>query len=396
MSYNPYVPLNLDAFNRLRTSGTGNRLDAEYTYDKLPDIIDEVLGGVGTATFQSNTRDVLLANVGITTNDFAMMSTYPTPYTPGNSQLVEITGVLDNASIGGGTAQLFLRSKISGSVLEEVYNQADWDVPTLTLDWEASHIFVMDFQSLKVGTVRYGFNQDGKPNQVHAINNDNIRKSGYWQSPSLPCYWRIYNDATYTYMEIGYGDTDNAIGFRYRILKNAAASMVSICCTVKSEGGLDLFSMKGYPQSADMGVTKKTVATTIIPLLSIRPKALFNTFTNNTISIPSSISLEIDNPIRLIVYQGGTLTGASWVDVDTNNSVMERDVTASAITGGRIIASEYVATSRNVQSAANVVLGKAVLWARKSTNTGILTIAAVRTGTTSSATLTGIKWEEIR
>lgn len=390
------LPLNLDAFGRHRVSDTGNRLDAEYTYDKLPDLIDEVIGGIGTATFQSNTRDVLLATNSSKAEDFSAMYSYPTPYTPGNSQLIEITGVLDNAAIGGGVAQLFLRSKISGTVTEEVYNQADWDAPTLTLDWSTSHIFAMDFQSLKVGTIRYAFNQNGEINQVHAINNDNIRNSGYWQSPSLPCYWRIYNDVTYTYMEIGYGDTDNAIGFRYRVARNASASMVSICCTVKSEGGLDLFSMKGYPQAADMAQTSKTVSTTVIPLLSIRPKALFKTFTNNAIAIPSSISVQIDNPIRLIVYLGATLIGPSWVDVDTNNSTMEYDVSATAFSGGRIIASDYVATSKNVEAAAQAVLGKAVLWARRSSETGILTIAAVRTGTTNAATLAGIKWEEIR
>lgn len=387
---------NLDAFSRLRVSDTGNRFDAEFTFDTLEEIIDEVVSGTGNISHQPNTRDVLLENAGTSTGDYAGLYSYPIPYTPGNSQLIELTGVLDYAALGNGTAQLFLRSKITGSVTEDVYDQDDWDSPNSDIDWTASHIFVMDFQSLKVGRIRYGFNRGGKPVYVHELKNDNVRNSGYWQSPSLPAYWRIYNDATYTYMEIGYGDTNNAIGFRYRIAKNAGAQMVAICSTVKSEGGDALFDMKGYPQTADMAQTAKTVSTTIIPLISIRARATFKSLDNNAIAIPTTLSVQTDNPIRLIAYHDATLTGASWSDVDTNHSVMEKDTSASALSGGHYIDSEYVATSKNINAAFNTILGKAVLWNRKNGNSGIFTIAAVRTTSTNASVLCGIKWSEIR
>lgn len=387
---------NLDAFGRLRVSDTGNRLDAEFTFDTLEEIFDEVKAGSGSIVHQANTRDVLLSVVATGTGDYAGLHSYPVPYTPGNSQLIDITAVLDNAAIGGGTAQLFLRTKISGSVAETIKDQADWDFPNNDIDWTFSQIFMIDFQSLKVGRIRYCLNRGGVATCVHAFENDNVRNSGYWQTPSLPAYWRIYNDATYTYMECGYGDTNNAVGFRYKIAKNVSATMKAICVTVKSEGGKALADMGGYPQSIDMGVTTKTVAASIIPLIAIRQRTTFNSLDNNSIAIPTSLTVQVNNPIRLIVIHDCSLTGAAWVSVDTDHSTIEYDVTASAYSNGHIIDSEYVATSKNIQASANKLLGKAVLWNRKSTETGILLVAAVRTTGTSSDTLVGIKWNEIR
>jgi hypothetical protein len=113
---------NVDAFSRLRVSDSANRFDAEFTFDTLEEIIDEVIGGSGTIAHQTNTRDVLLSVGATGLTDKAGLYSYPVPYTPANSQLIEMTGVLDFAEIGGGVAQLFLRSKITGSVVEQTFN----------------------------------------------------------------------------------------------------------------------------------------------------------------------------------------------------------------------------------------------------------------------------------
>ena len=406
---NPYYvaygdSASLDAFGLSKVGQPATRFDAEFTYDKLEEIFDEILGsGGGSVTHDANTRHLLLETTGNGLLQSAEMRSFPVPYTAGNSQTVEMTGVLNYANIASGTAQLFLRSKTTGSVVEEVYNQEDWNrngVSTYSLhsdiNWSFSHIFDMDFQSLKVGRIRYRMNRQGKPICVHEIYNDNVRNTGYWQNPSLPIYYKVYNDATYTYMEMGYGNESNAIGIRYRVPLDAAGAMTAICCTVKSGAGKYLFDMNGYPQSIDSGVTTKTVSTSIIPLLSIRQLTTFNSIENLSIAFPKEISIQTDNPIRLIIYHDVILTGASWSDVDTNHSTMEYDVTATALTGGHVIQSEYVATSKNTQATAKGLLGKAVLWNRQNANTGILTLAAVRSSNANADVLISQKWEEIR
>lgn len=386
----------VDSFGRLRTSEVGNRMDIEFIYNGQEDIADEVVGDAGTVTHNANARHNVLAVVGTTTTANAAIYTYDVPYTPGNSQLIALTSALDFAGLGSGTAQIFVRTSISGSAVTTAIDQADWVDPVSDIDWTKTQIFEMDFQSLKVGRIRFYLNRNGQTTQVHEIFNDNIRNTGYWQVPSHPVYWRIYNDATYTYMEVGYGDTNNAIGFRYYIAKNASATMTAICATVKSEGGKDLFDMPGFNRSADRGVTKKVISTTVVPLISIKPNTTLNSLPNKSLVVPIDYSVETDNPIRLVVFHNPTLTGASWTAVDATESVMLYDVTAGTVTAGHILSSDYVATSRNANTSTNNLMGRALLWLRRGTETGILTLAAVRTGSVDANVLASIRWREIR
>lgn len=384
-----------DAFGRLRTSNTGQRLDVEFIYDKQPAFMDEVTNS-GTVTFNTNSRDLTLALANATAGSFATMRSHPVPYTPGNSQLIDMTGVLDFSGIGGGVAQTFLRSSVTGSVVETVTDQASWSEETVPgIDWSTSHIFAIDFQSLKVGTIRYYLVRDGVPTVVHVQHNDGLYGTGYWQLPSLPVYWRIYNDATYTYMELGYGDEANAVGFRYRISANAAATMKAICCTVKSEGGDSLRVLGGVPFATNMAATAKTVSTTRIPLISIRSKALFNAVPNLGILLPKSFGLQASHSVRVDLIFNGTLTGASWADVDPL-STAEVDTTASAVAGGQLVLSDYVAAAKDVAGAGQGILGREVIWDRLGSPSGILTVAAIRTSGTDASCLASMGWEEIR
>ena len=123
-----------DAFGRLRVSGTGNRLDVEFLYDKQPNYFDETTNN-GTVTHNANSRDITLSLGDANNGSFAKMASYPVPYTPGNSQLVEITGVLDNAALGGGTAEVFLRSSVSGSAVTKTVTQSKWAEFKSGIEW---------------------------------------------------------------------------------------------------------------------------------------------------------------------------------------------------------------------------------------------------------------------
>ena len=152
----------LDAFGRLRVSEPSNRADIEFIYDKQPTLMDEVTAGGGSVAHVANTRDLTLSIGDAVDATEAAMYSYDIPYTPGNSQLIDITGTMDFAEIGGGTAAVFLRSSVSGSVVETVVNQTAWNKNTVSnVDWTKSQIFALDFQSLKVGRIRYGLVRDG-------------------------------------------------------------------------------------------------------------------------------------------------------------------------------------------------------------------------------------------
>jgi len=389
--------VNIDAFGRLRTSDTGQRLDVEFIYDKQAEVMDEVIVGAGTVVHQANSRDLILKTNSTTNSDKAEMLSHPVPYTPGNSQLVAITGTINEAGIAGGNAEVFFRSTVSGVLVETVVDQDSWNVDTMSdVDWETSQILEIDFQSLKVGRLRFALNRCGVIKPFHTIENDNIRNTGYWQLPSLPLCWVIYNDATYTYCEMGYGNSANGIGIRYKVPVNASAELRAICGTVKSEGGLPLFKIPGYNRSANMGTTDANVGNTMIPIISIRPKSSFNSLTNMSLAIPLEVVIETDNPIQVIAVHNCSLTGASWSDVDANESALEYDTSATAYSNGHVIFTDYVGTRRNVPVSNGGPLGKSILWDRKGTETGIFTICAVRTTGTTADVLAAINFKEIR
>jgi hypothetical protein len=388
----------IDAFGRWRVSNTGQRFDAEFTHDAQPQLFDQIVAGGATIVHNATSRDVTLAINGTGgTASASLIQHWANPYTPGNSQLIDITGTLDAGDIGGGTASIFLMDGITSTETEIV--QTSWNKNTVSdVDWTTSQIFQMDFQSLKVGRIRFNMVRDGVPINVHEITNDNIRIPGYWQYPTQPTQWKIYNDGLgNTVTEIGYFNGTNGFGFRYKVATNAAAEMRAICVTVKSEGGESLFDLPGFNRHADMGETVTTVGTVLTPLLSIRQKSTFNSLTNVGITIPEGYNLQVDNPVRLVVILNSTLTGASWSDVDTTNSTMEFDTSATALTGGIEIGGEYIGTgSKNTVAGSKGLPGRNVL-AYGSNGVGdILTLAAVRTTTTNADVLAGLTWREVR
>lgn len=245
--------------------------------------------------------------------------------------------------------------------------------------------------------MRFYMVRNGIPLVVHTVTNDNVRANGYIQHPNQKPYWRIYNTGTNTISEFGYGSPANGMGFRYVFAsKNASATALAICATVKSEGGKDLFDMAGYPFAASNYTTSKTVSTTLIPILSIQVQATFNSLNNRSVVIPQSLTMLVDNPIAYRILLNPTLTGASFSQVDARSSVFY-DVTASAVTGGTILDEDYAASGSTRSSIAKSLAGKVALatnWA--STSGDILTIAAIRTSNTNASTNAALKWIEIR
>ena len=385
-----------DAFQRLRVSDTDQRFDGDFSYDLSPLLFDRI-GSGGTITHDANSRDVVIA-IAATTNGLSegLRQHYANPYTKGNSQFVALTGVINGGNVAGGQAEVFLRSSITGSVVEQTVAQSAWLSNTTGKNWQYSHSLLMDFQSLKVGRVRFGLDIGGLAYKIAEITNDNIRAAGYWQLADQPTYWRQYNTATYTYTEMGYGDEANAIGLRYRVPVTASQSMRAICTTVKSEGGGDLHEIAGVRSSYSNGVTKKTVAATMIPVLSFQVKSTFNTFVNKGIVFPIGLEIATDNPIYYEVRINPTLTGASYVSVGAN-SILNYDTTATAITGGRVVKSGYASTSGNKsQTTATGILDKIPLSVSPVGVGDIITVCAVRDGSVSASVGAAVDFNEVR
>jgi hypothetical protein len=111
-----------------------------------------------------------------------------------------------------------------------------------------------------------------------------------------------------------------------------------ICCSVQSEGGEE---DRGFPRSANNAITEISCDTTGRPVISIRPAATYNGVTNRAHIEEVLARVNIESGKALWELRtGGTLTGASWVGDAV--SCAEIDVSATAISGSRVIASGYL------------------------------------------------------
>lgn len=352
-----------DSFGRLRVSENVTLFDSQFSYDTLP-LLWQTTGSLGSqATHRSDLAAVSMS-VPATANASVIRQTYEYfRYQPGKSQYILMTGIMGNAAVGsikrigyfdsrngvffqasGSGVQVVLRSSLTtqdglGQGVDAVVPQSLWNLDKMdgngasgiALDITKAQIFMVDFQWLGTGIVRFGFGGNNGPVYVHQVLNTNANPHVYMTSPNLPLRYEIQN------IEGGVG-----------------SSMEQICSSVISEGGVE--EARGILRSVSNKTTPVIVTNVgLIPVLSIRPKARIMTtvqtiqgmgYRNRIRIIPESCDLYVttaDSIFFNIIY-GGTLTNATWIAQVNSGSVeaaVEADVAASAITGGLTVDGGY-------------------------------------------------------
>lgn len=268
-------------------------------------------------------------------------------YQPGLSQFVALTFNFDGIDSGvskrigyfddqnglflennGTNVAVVKRSFTTGSAVDTRVVQADWNLDKLdgsgesgiTIDWTKSQIFIVDFEWLGVGRVRYGFFLNGKPVYVHEITNLNTLDTVYMSTPNLPIRYEIENDGT-----------------------GEASTFTVICGTVVSEGAQ---RPVGSTRSISRGGTEIENLDTgnIYPLISFRLKPTHLGVTVAFIEY-QALATSVSDAFETIIYFNPTFNGTdqvSWVNVD--NSALQYDVSrdiTNTISGGTILYSRY-------------------------------------------------------
>ena len=359
----------VDAFQRLRVSNVATLGDYQLQYDTHPlywyESVTNTSGNAATA-HNANQSSV---NLKAEAEDVVIrQSRLYHRYQPGKSQLIFCTFTLAALTTGvtqrvgyfdtdngifleaAGAAMRFVRrTKTSGTATDAAHAQADWNLDVMdgsgpsgvTLDWTKAQILAIDLEWLGVGRVRLGFVINGQIIYTHEINNANSVTAVYMSTANLPIRYEIRAAAGVA----------------------GAHTLVQICSQVSSEGGFA--EETGLQFSTNLAGTAKSV-TTRVPILSIRPKAEFASVVNRGAIIPQTVNIAALSKVALIeIVYGGALTDASYASVG-DYSITERDVTATAITGGVTVASFYVpaaaqGTSRSPGSGAASILGRAPL-----------------------------------
>lgn len=341
----PFVPLfalgespNLDAFGRLRVSNPEYVFDAQQTYDLQPLLFERITAGSGAAIAHDATnRCATLTFASTPTGGEAIMQTFEHfRYQPGRSDLTIITfnfkggatntlkfaGKSDGSNgvelqLNGATPRIMLYS--DAAVGDQEIAVADWDDPLdgsgpsrKRVDWTKAQILVIDFQALYVGAVRLYLDIDRVLVPFCTIKNANIQANPYIQTANLP-------------VRVGMTCTGEA-----------STTMQFICASVISEGGA--LEPQGFEHSLDVSGTGGNDARAHI--LSLRPKATFNSIVNRSKIILESIDFIVNsgtNNAKFELVLGQAITGTTtFSDVNAIYSSMEYN-TAGTISGSPAI-----------------------------------------------------------
>jgi len=337
-AYIPKGNLNttVDAFGRARVSTPHTLFDSSFRYRDSQDRWNTKLTGSGTVNLDVDASIMEMA-VGTASGDQVIRETDRVfGYQPGKSLLTLNTFTMapaktnlrqrvgyfgkDNGfyvQLNDDTLSLVKRSSSSGSLVETVVNQADWNIDPLdgsgpsgvNINIAKSQIFWSDIEWLGVGSVRLGFVFNGQFVPCHVFHHANSIEGTYMTTASLPVRYEVTNT----------GETDSA------------STLKQICSSVVSEGG---YNLTGLTQSIATPIIGKNLVTGINPIISLRLRS----GKTDAIVEPREISLYgvQATAFNYKVIRGGTLTNASWDFGDSDFNV-EYDLSATAITGGTTI-----------------------------------------------------------
>jgi len=391
----------VDAFGRARMSTPLTLFDSSHRY-KDNGLWSTANTANTTYAFSSNEGLVNLNLTNGTANaEIVRETTKVMTYQPGKSLFILSTFVMQPAKenlrqrVGyfGANNGIFLqqssntvsfveRSSVTGSVIDTLVNQQDWNVdkmdgtgPSLmTLDLSKAQILWMDIEWLGLGTVRCGFVIDGKLIHCHSFHHANIITTTYITTASLPLRYEIKNIGTVS----------------------GGSTLKQICSSVVSEGGYEL---RGRQQAISTPITApKTLATagTYYPVISIRLKS---TALDAIVILTALSMLGTGNGIDFAwrVTAGATVTTVSWTSAG-NDSAVEYTISGTATTGGRVLASGFFNSSNQASPTIDILkeaLFKFQLERNGLTSTPEALTLEIASGTNTQGVFASMDWEEI-
>ncbi len=367
----------VDAFGRFRVSQPVTIFDSKLLHgSSQPLFWDEVL--TGTMAIAGPTLDkpyIDWTSTNVTAGTRIRQTFRRFNYQPGKSQLIPMSAVLELASgtktgcvrqVGtfdndngaffesnAGIINVVTRSKDSGSVVDSSVAQASWNMDTMdgdddasnpsgiTLDVSKEQLFIIDFQWLSAGRVRFGFEIKGSIIYVHDAEVANVGTIPWASTPNLPLRYAITTT------------TDSGV-----------CSMRVICSSVVSEGGTDDIGIVRYKSTAGAAVVT-AVENTIYAVVGIRLKA---DFIGTTIKMLRMAMQTQSNSefLEWILLFNPTVAG-TFTYGDLSNSAVQTalGVTANTVTGGDELAGGYLESGKDGGSDSGVmpsalVLGSAI------------------------------------
>ncbi len=397
-----------DAFGRLRVSQPETVFDSKLIYgDAQPLFWDEQLEtGAGiTATTPTAAKPYIdFASTINVAGVFTRQTFRRFNYQPGKGQLVSMTAVLGLSGGGtgvkrrigmfddsngaffeddAGTIKVTLRSNDSGSPVEETEEQSAWSLDTMdgsgpsgiTLDFSKGQIFVIDFQWLSLGTVRFGVEIGGTITYVHEHDSANHETIPWASTPNLPLRYQMITTGS-----------------------SPASSMRVVCAAVISEGGTDDVGMVRYKSTAGAAVTA-TSDNVVYAVVGIRLKSTHLGAAIKMLNAAVHVQTGSDKGEWILVFNptvAGTFTYS-----DLANSAIQTALGASAntVTDGTEIGGDFVESAAGGKGAGSnsKVLNNSIMLGAKIDNTPDTIVLCFRPNSGSGAVEVegALTWREL-
>lgn len=334
------TPIKSTVSSELKIAQLYTLADLTNKYELDDRLYDRLTASGGTVTHVPEQSAVRVSVTGASGSTAALCSNtfykYQSAYTQfismsvinsdaGQANQVRSWGYFDDDNglffrLSGTALAIVERTDVSGSPVDTAYAQGAWNVDPLngtgpsgvTLDVSKGNIFEIEFQWFGVGTTRYFVNGI----LVHQVRHANALTTVYMRTANLPVQTRIVNTGA-----------------------SSAGSLTLVCARVAAQG------QNQEPHEWVYGVANpadKLLSVSEVPILSIRPKALYNGIVNRSWVIPHHMTVSTeDYKISYKLIANATLTGASWTSVDAR-SATEYDVSATAYSGGELLSRSFV------------------------------------------------------
>jgi len=315
-----------------------NDVLAQFSYGKSTrELKGESVVGTGTVTIQDD--NLLTVSTGTDVDGTAEIESYNAiRYRAGHTAIAQFTAIFTNPDAEDCHQWIGVADGIDGfafGFIDGVFSVTRMrkGVHTHITDINGKiDIETIDFTKLNLFRVTYGYlgiapvtfeilPKDGDSFvPIHTIRLQGKTEQTHIQLPYLPIKMRVENEGNDTDVQIRSGSWQGG--------------SFGTC----QECGNRSFH---YPVTAG-AETKENVGTTMTPLAAFRSKDTFQGFTNKIrarMQLFSFIPYEGDGIVTLQLLAGATITGEegtdyNFIDIDSDNSVMEVSTDLTAFTGG--------------------------------------------------------------
>ncbi|WJZ48404.1 hypothetical protein [Synechococcus phage DSL-LC02] len=383
--------------NRLKVAPFQTVFFNTFQYGKESDVWDERIVGVGTATWNQYSSNVVM-QVGSTAGSKVIRQTKQVMrYIPGRGATLAFAIRLEQPQVGirrrfglfdeyngayfeddGGTYSYVIRSNTTGIVTETRVTRDNWNgekfggdgYTGVTADPTKQQMISINYEWYGAGIVEFAWLMKNETIPSHTFENSNLNPYVWCSTPFLPIRLEIEN-------------ITGVAGTHY--MYQGSNSLIQ-------EGEPEKLGTLMSISNPITGTTM-TNANTFYPIVSIRLKS---SALSSVMLLRSLQAVTDDNTnVYWRLYENATLTGANWTNHPDPNSFTQYDISATSLSGGTDILSGFTISGGSslveIDSKAALQLGRSGIGTISDTYT-----LACASPNTNKAALVVLNWIEQR